>query len=130
MAPPRKTDNSDTAKEPAKKRGWDEIESLFQSKKEHKQQAAAVADEAKKKKQLHCKQRQRQREEAADEFACRVDKEAWNQWVDDGLGGKFNGEGFTGRVEDGVRIFKGHVLDKPDAGQTDKCPFDCDCCYI
>jgi hypothetical protein len=52
------------------------------------------------------------------------------KWVDDGLGGKFNQEGFTGRVEDGVKIFKAHVLNKPGCGQSKACPFDCDCCFI
>jgi hypothetical protein len=51
-------------------------------------------------------------------------------WVDDGLGGKFNREGFTGRVEDGIKIFKAHVLNKPGSGQGKDCPFDCDCCFI
>ena len=51
-------------------------------------------------------------------------------WVDDGLGGKYNAEGYTGRVEDGVKVFKAHVLNKPNSGTTKKCPFDCDCCFI
>lgn len=52
------------------------------------------------------------------------------QWVDDGLGGRFNNEGYTGRVEDGVKVFKAHVLNRPTAGTTKDCPFDCDCCFI
>lgn len=53
------------------------------------------------------------------------------EWTDDGLGGRFNREGFTGRVDkDGIKIFKAHVLNGPDAGTTKKCPFDCDCCFI
>ena len=51
-------------------------------------------------------------------------------FVDDGLGGKFNREGYTGRVEDGVKVFKAHVLNKPGFGQSKDCPFDCDCCFI
>lgn len=51
-------------------------------------------------------------------------------WVDDGLGGKYNAEGYTGRVEDGVKVFKAHVLNKPNSGTTKNCPFDCDCCFI
>ena len=51
-------------------------------------------------------------------------------WADDGLGGRFNKEGFTGRVEDGLKIYKAHVLNRPDAGGTKDCPFDCSCCFI
>jgi hypothetical protein len=46
------------------------------------------------------------------------------------LGGKFNREGYTGRVEDGVKVFKAHVLNKPGFGRSKDCPFDCDCCFI
>lgn len=54
----------------------------------------------------------------------------FKRWKDDGLGGKFNAEGYTGRVEDGVKVFKAHVLNKPDFGNTKDCPFDCQCCFI
>eukprot|EP00980_Cylindrotheca_fusiformis_P005163 scaffold1101_cov123-Cylindrotheca_fusiformis.AAC.1 len=53
-----------------------------------------------------------------------------NVWVDDGLGGKYNGEGFTGRIQDGCKVFKAHVLNKPNSGNSRDCPFDCDCCFI
>lgn len=53
-----------------------------------------------------------------------------SDWVDDGLGGKFNFEGYTGRVQDGIKIFKAHVLNRPTAGKTKLCPFECDCCFI
>lgn len=53
-----------------------------------------------------------------------------NAWVDDGLGGKFNREGYTGRVEGGVKVFKAHLFNKKNFGQSKDCPFDCDCCYI
>jgi hypothetical protein len=54
------------------------------------------------------------------------------EWVDDGLGGKFNSEGFTGRREEqtGFKVYKAHVLNKKGFGTTSQCPFDCDCCYI
>lgn len=51
-------------------------------------------------------------------------------WTDDGLGGKYNEEGYTGRVEEGMKIFKAHILNKPNFGNTSACPFDCDCCFI
>ena len=123
---------SSKAKTPPKKRGWNEIESMFESKKEGKKSALAVQEQQAKEKKQQRKEKYKHKqlqEETADEFAsrCRGEKATW---VDDGLGGKFNGEGYTGRVEDGVRVFKGHVLDKPDAGTTNQCPFDCDCCFI
>lgn len=54
------------------------------------------------------------------------------EWVDDGLGGKFNSEGFTGRREEqtGFKVYKAHLLNKKGFGTTSQCPFDCDCCYI
>eukprot|EP00051_Salpingoeca_urceolata_P002284 m.48860 g.48860 ORF g.48860 m.48860 type:complete len:235 (+) comp12028_c0_seq2:79-783(+) len=62
---------------------------------------------------------------------ARADGEAWE---DDGLGGIYNQEGWTGRTtDDGCKIFKTHLLkDKcgEKAGCTPQCPFDCDCCFI
>mmetsp|Transcript_908 Transcript_908/g.1041 ORF Transcript_908/g.1041 Transcript_908/m.1041 type:complete len:184 (+) Transcript_908:59-610(+) len=52
------------------------------------------------------------------------------EWVDDGLGGIFDKEGFTGRKEEGCKIFKAHLFNKKGFGTTPQCPFDCDCCYI
>ncbi|KAG8457671.1 hypothetical protein KFE25_001457 [Diacronema lutheri] len=55
-------------------------------------------------------------------------------WVDDGLGGVHDGEGWTGRrTEEGMRIFKTRLLQptkKKVSGGTPLCPFDCDCCYV
>jgi hypothetical protein len=53
-----------------------------------------------------------------------------NVWYDDGLGGKINRDGFTGRVEGGVKVFKAHIFNKKDFGQSKDCPFDCNCCFI
>jgi len=57
------------------------------------------------------------------------------QWVNDGLGGVHNKDGFTGRRTEGdrLRIFKVDVLkaqNKACSGKTPLCPFDCDCCFI
>ena len=52
------------------------------------------------------------------------------EWADDGLGGKFNKDGFTGRKEQGVKVFKAHLFNKKDFGRSPDCPFDCDCCFI
>jgi len=51
-------------------------------------------------------------------------------FVDDGLGGVFNNEGYTGRVDEGVKVFKAHLFNKEGFGSGKDCPFDCDCCYI
>lgn len=57
--------------------------------------------------------------------------EAKQTWASDGLGGIFNGEGYTGRKDGGGhRVFKAHLMNKEGFGQSKDCPFDCDCCYI
>lgn len=53
-----------------------------------------------------------------------------DKWASDGLGGIFNGEGFTGRKDDGHRVFKAHLMNKEGFGQSPDCPFDCNCCFI
>jgi hypothetical protein len=62
----------------------------------------------------------------------RQDTEALTEkeWADDGLGGKFNREGYTGRVEGGVKIYKAHLFNAPNFSSTKDCPFDCQCCVI
>ena len=58
-------------------------------------------------------------------------KEAKDSWATDGLGGVFNGEGFTGRRDDGGhRVFKAHLMNKKGFGSSPDCPFDCNCCFI
>ncbi|KAL9180122.1 hypothetical protein ACHAXT_008092 [Thalassiosira profunda] len=58
-------------------------------------------------------------------------KEAKNKWATDGLGGVFNGEGYTGRRDDGGhRVFKAHLMNKKGFGESPDCPFDCNCCFI
>lgn len=58
-------------------------------------------------------------------------KEAKDKWASDGLGGVFNGEGYTGRKDDGGhRVFKAHLMNRPGFGESPDCPFDCDCCFI
>ncbi|CAE7824985.1 unnamed protein product [Symbiodinium sp. CCMP2456] len=51
-------------------------------------------------------------------------------WTDDGLGGIYNQEGWTGRrTKDELRIFKAHLIKVGEGGGTPLCPFDCSCCY-
>ena len=126
-----------------KSSGLDEIESLFGEKKKQKKQDAeaekAAIAAAKKKKQ---QQKKIAAAEAADggtgkntharsKSNASGDGGGKTKWIDDGLGGVYNSEGFTGRNEDGVRIFKAHLLgNKPNFGTSKDCPFDCDCCFI
>ncbi|KAL3762074.1 hypothetical protein ACHAW5_002587 [Stephanodiscus triporus] len=57
--------------------------------------------------------------------------EARDRWASDGLGGVFNGEGYTGRRDDGGRrVFKAHLMNRRGFGTSPDCPFDCDCCFI
>ena len=97
------------------KGGLEEIDSLFEKKKRSKVESKMQNDKKKRRK-----------------VSTHVEREGriQGEWTDDGLGGKFNAEGFTGRVEDGCKIFKAHVLNKPNFGYSKDCPFDCDCCFI
>merc|ERR1712032_1342933 len=54
-----------------------------------------------------------------------------DEWVDDGLGGIYNAEGWTGRhtPNDSMRIFKAHLIKVGAGGGTPLCPFDCQCCF-
>ena len=54
------------------------------------------------------------------------------EWVNDGLGGVFTTDGFTGRKQEGswYKIYKAHLFNKKGFGTTPDCPFDCKCCYI
>ena len=96
----------------------DEIESLFSLKKKEKK---AIQCEKKLEKKQETRKRLRKDDSA---------QASLQLWKDDGLGGKFNAEGFTGRTQDGFRVFKKHVMNKPNSGNTRDCPFDCNCCFI
>lgn len=52
------------------------------------------------------------------------------EWVDDGLGGFFNREGYTGRKVEGYKVYKAHLFNKKGFGNSKECPFDCQCCFI
>mmetsp|Transcript_12322 Transcript_12322/g.44929 ORF Transcript_12322/g.44929 Transcript_12322/m.44929 type:complete len:148 (+) Transcript_12322:38-481(+) len=117
-----------------------------------KRKAAAAIDDiftsAKQRKQAREAEREREEEQLRKELEAKEQKEAQLQariarleakqgdaskatWTDDGLGGIYNEEGWTGRkTNDGMRIFKTHVLNARAGGLTKKCPFDCNCCFI
>jgi Eukaryotic protein of unknown function (DUF1764) len=105
------------------------FDDIFNEKKKKRQLAEASAKEAnfKKKKRLDETIPKTSGEKSVLES---VFSKSSQKWVDDGLGGKFNDEGYTGRVEEGVKIFKAHVLNRPTAGSTKDCPFDCQCCFV
>ena len=105
-----------------KKRGWDEIESLFDDKKKVAKEKSPKKSESRNEKRYSPRPKKFLKEEKP--------RTKDDTWIDDGLGGKYNHEGDTGRVQDGVRVFKAHILSKPNAGTTKECPFDCNCCFI
>jgi hypothetical protein len=142
----KKASSQATASDEASKKrknpglGLYEIDSLFSEKKKQDRQAKEMASEAIK---AAKKARNGARAPGSSSSSLRrgdlsVLEEKFGRgggsssasWVDDGLGGKFNREGYTGRVEDGVKVFKAHVLNKPGFGQSKDCPFDCECCFI
>jgi Eukaryotic protein of unknown function (DUF1764) len=118
----------------SKKRGWDEIEMLFDGKKKAKEHAERDKEElrrtALRKRSSPKEPKSSYRYKKDGKRTSESSQNDTESWVDDGLGGKYNSEGYTGRVEDGVKIFKAHILSKPNAGQSPQCPFDCTCCYI
>jgi hypothetical protein len=107
--------------------GLGEIDSIFSEKKKRSKRGNDVSS-SKKKMKLEVAPRKFQSSRSIVEE--KTFKGSSQEWVDDGLGGKFNAEGFTGRKEEGMKIFKAHVLDKPNSGNSKDCPFDCSCCFI
>ncbi len=127
-----------------KGKGIDEIDALFASKKETElMQKKQEAEEEK----MHQEQRklfQKNRNSGGgvskknvkniDLSQDRTDigKIQRGEWANDGLGGVFDVDGFTGRKQEGTgyKIYKAHLFNKEGFGTTKDCPFDCKCCYI
>lgn len=118
-------DGSGNASASARTSAIDEFDALFSDKKKQDKQdkEEEVAEEA----AIKAAKKARRKN---DDPSSSTTSFRGEDWVDDGLGGKFNKEGYTGRVEDGIKIFKHHILNKPKSGQSKDCPFDCDCCFI
>jgi len=110
--------------------GIEEFDMLFSDKK--KQDKQTKEEEAKMEAARKAAKKARYKNDGASSSSKKNQSTdaSGTAWVDDGLGGKFNKEGYTGRVEDGIKIFKRHILNKPGAGNTKDCPFDCNCCFI
>jgi hypothetical protein len=110
--------------------GIDEFDMLFSDKK--KQDKQTKEEEAKREAARKAAKKARYKNDGAGSSSKKNQSTdaSGTDWVDDGLGGKFNKEGYTGRIEDGIKIFKRHILNKPGAGNTKDCPFDCSCCFI
>ena len=109
-----------------KKSAISEIDDLFNQKKQYKNEQKAQEQQEKERIKQHKASIPKDRNDLSN-----INKK---EWIDDGLGGVFNHEGFTGRrhKEDGfnVKVYKAHLMNKPGFGNSKDCPFDCDCCYI
>lgn len=111
--------------------GVDEFDILFSDKKKKDQQIKK--EEATREAARKAAKKARYKSDDASSSSLKKNhttNTSGTEWADDGLGGKYNKEGYTGRVEDGVKIFKRHILNKPGAGNTKDCPFECNCCFI
>jgi hypothetical protein len=104
--------------------GLEEIESMFLEKK--RTNTEFKEETSKKKRRSESKSTRHKGNGSIPSRAV----ETRTNWADDGLGGKYNAEGYTGRIQDGCKVFKAHVLNKPNFGNSRDCPFDCDCCFI
>mmetsp|Transcript_2778 Transcript_2778/g.3279 ORF Transcript_2778/g.3279 Transcript_2778/m.3279 type:complete len:201 (-) Transcript_2778:262-864(-) len=139
------SENAD-AKKAVKTNGIDEIDALFATKKEqHKEQRKQEAEENKRRDEQRkmifqentassggLDNLKKVKKIKLDHDKTDVRKIQKGEWANDGLGGVFDVEGFTGRKEAGTgyKIYKAHLFNKKGFGTTKDCPFDCDCCYI
>lgn len=116
------SDNSDDDEE-----GALSIDAIFESKKELKRlQKEQEESERKLAAKLAAEGKGKFKFDRSD-----LDKvEGTGKWVDDGLGGVYNKDGWTGRTDDGLKVYKAHLFNKKGFGTTKDCPFDCDCCFI
>ena len=113
--------------------GSSEIDDLFSKKKQDKkqrQQETKLRQQEERKQQRHDENGSKKARQRLEYSRKDVESIQENEWVDDGLGGKFNKDGYTGRVEGGVKVFKAHLFNRKNFGNTSLCPFDCDCCFI
>lgn len=117
--------------------GISEIDDLFADKKQK-----AIEKEKKEEQERICKKAKMQKSSSSKKANTknvslkydRSDVANLNSkdWVNDGLGGIFNKDGYTGRREEtsGYKVYKAHLFNKKGFGDTPDCPFDCDCCFI
>lgn len=127
------------------KKDIDEIDELFAIKKEtqnaHRKQEQEEEKKREEQRQLYRRNNSKNSSSINSKNAKNIDlaqdrsdvqKLTKGEWANDGLGGVFDKEGFTGRTEDGTgfKIYKAHLFNKKGFGTTPDCPFDCDCCYI
>ncbi|GMH68790.1 hypothetical protein TrRE_jg492, partial [Triparma retinervis] len=91
------------------------IDELFNTKKKRTAAAAAaVEQEESRKEEEHRSKKKKLKGDRED-----VRGLTSGEWIDDGRGGVFNKDGFTGRRDEGGRkIFKAHLFNKTDFGNT------------
>mmetsp|Transcript_25349 Transcript_25349/g.29858 ORF Transcript_25349/g.29858 Transcript_25349/m.29858 type:complete len:199 (+) Transcript_25349:133-729(+) len=116
-----------------------EIDDLFACKKEREAVEKQEEENAEKNAQRQKKRRKEEFQQNSSGKKIRLShdrndtgKVESGEWAQDGLGGVFDSEGFTGRREgtQGLKVYKAHLFNKKGFGSTEDCPFDCDCCYI
>lgn len=133
----RKDAISCEVEEKAKSDGLDEIDLLFALKKDKdvEQKKREQEDEKKKEEKMiffkkNSKSTVSAKSTKMSNDRSDIERLQHGEWVQDGLGGVFDSDGFTGRREDGLKVYKAHLFNKKGFGTTPDCPFDCDCCFI
>lgn len=135
----QKLDSSKSNKNDGNGGGILEIDDLFACKKERKAVEKQEEENAEENAQRQKKRRKEELQQNSSGKKIRLShdrndtgKVESGEWAQDGLGGVFDSEGFTGRREgtQGLKVFKAHLFNKKGFGTTEDCPFDCDCCYI
>lgn len=127
----------ESQEEKKKDDGISEIDFLFADKKQKKKEEEEKIQEELKKAKKQKSMNAGSKRDGKKKICLKYDRSdisnlKTNDWVDDGLGGVFNNEGFTGRKDStsGFKVYKAHLFNKKGFGETKDCPFDCDCCFI
>jgi hypothetical protein len=146
IKPKKENEKEKKEKEAEKGKGLDMFDELFATKKENEMKQKKEEMEEEKRREEHLKMFRSNNNTNSNTSAGvnlknakkieltqdrnDVGKIKKGEWANDGLGGVFDVDGFTGRKQEGVKIFKAHLFNKKGFGTTEDCPFDCDCCYI
>ena len=137
--------SASTSKSDSKGKGMDMFDELFATKKEIEQTQKKQEEDDEKRHEEYQKMIRNNNNNSSSVLGLAgknaksielsqdrsdVNKINKGEWANDGLGGVFDADGFTGRKEGGSKIYKAHLFNKKGFGTTEDCPFDCKCCYI